>query len=273
MTEPEISFSERVSRRSPWRIAVLVGATLAIVAGAAVTMGASPSASPGAPGATAKPQASGDPGRLRGGGPGFFGGPGFLGGPGFFGGRGGFGGSETGFGGISITAISGTNLTLATEDGWTRTIVVTSTTTIKKAGKAISASDLSVGERIRFSQTRGTDGSFTVTAIEVVLPSVAGTVTEKSATTITIERPDGSSETIHVDGNTTYEVAGATSATLGDVAVGMQLVGTGTQNADGSLDASAIHAGNRGFRGKPGDHEKPDRPGPSASPDTSSSSG
>ena len=63
-------------------------------------------------------------------GPRGFGGPGF-GGPGF--GRGGFG-----FGGITITAIDGSNLSLKTEDGWTRTIAVTSDTAVTRAGKTIA---------------------------------------------------------------------------------------------------------------------------------------
>jgi hypothetical protein len=271
MTEPEIRFNERLSRRSPRRVALLVGACLAIVAGAAVTMGASPSASPATPGATAKPEASGDPGRpdggrRNGGGPGFFGG-------GLFGGRGGFDGLGIHLGGISITAISGSNLTLETEDGWTRTIALTPTTTITKGGQSSEAGDLAVGDRVRFSQTRGSDGTFTVTAIQVVLPSIAGTVSATSATTITIERPDGTSVTINVDAGTTYEVAGATASDLGDVAVGMRLVAVGAQNADGSFDASAIRAGSDRFRGGPRDHDKPGQPAPSASPESSSSTG
>jgi Domain of unknown function (DUF5666) len=265
MTEHEITFNERLSRRGPIRAALLVGACLAIVAGAAVTMGASPSASPAAPGATTKPEASGDPDRPEGG-RGFFGG-------GFFDGRGGPGGPGIHFGAISITAIDGSNLTLTTEDGWTRTIAVTATTTITKGGTAIDIGDVSVGDKIRFGQTRNADGTFTVNAIQVVLPSVAGTVTAKTATTITVEQRDGSSATIHVDGDTTYDVAGVTDADLGDVAVGMRLVAVGTQNTDGSLDATAVHAGTGKFRGGSRDHDKSDQPTPSASPESSSGAG
>jgi uncharacterized protein DUF5666 len=263
MTEPETRFHERLARRSPKRIALLLGAALAVIVGAAVTMGASPSASPAAPGATTKPQASGDPDKPDGPWTGI--------GRGFFDGRGGLG-HALGFGGVSITAINGSNLGLKTEDGWTRTIAVTSTTTITKGGQTIALGDLSVGDKIRFSQTKNTDGTFTVTAIQVVLPSVAGTVTAKTAATITVEGPDGSSVTIHVTADTTYEVAGVTTAGLGDVAVGMRLVAVGTLNTDGSLDATAVHAGN-GFRHGPGDHDKDGQPGPSASPGSSSSTG
>ncbi len=263
MTEPEISFSERLSRPSPRRVALLVGTALAIVIGAAVTMGASPSASPSAsaaPGATTAPTASGDPDKPDGG-------------RGLFEGRSSFGGhGRIGLGGVSISAISGSNLTLTTEDGWTRTIAVTSSTTVTKGGATIAVADLTVGDKVRFKQARNADGTFTVTAFQVVPPSVGGTVSAKTATSITVDRPDGSKVTIHVDGNTTYEVAGVTTAGLDDVAVGMRLVAVGTLNTDGSLDATAVRAGN-GFRDGKRDHDKPGVPAPSASPESPSATG
>lgn len=266
MTEPEIRFGERLSRRGLWRAAVLVGASLAIVVGAAVTMGASPSASPASPGATTKPVASGNPATPD---------RGLLGGAiwGLLDGRGRFGGPGFGIGGITITSISGSNISLQTVDGWTRTIAVTSTTTITKGGQTIAVGDLNAGDAIRFSQTRNADGSFTVNAIQVVLPSAAGTVTAKTATSITIQTRDGASVTIHVDGDTKYEVVGVTDADLGDVAVGMRVIAAGTRNADGSLDAAQVRAGNDRLRGGPWDHDKPGKPGSPASPAPSASPG
>jgi Domain of unknown function (DUF5666) len=271
MTEPEIGFTERLPHRHPRRIAILLGACLAVIVGAAVTMGASPSPSQ-APGATAKPEVSGDPGTpnggLRDGGRhGAFGGlfGGLLGGPGRL--------EGLGRGAITITSISGSSISLETVDGWTRTIAVTSTTTITKGGQTIAVGDLAVGDSIRFSQTRNADGSFTVDAIHVVLPSVAGTVTAKTATSITVQTRDGASATIHVDGDTKYEVAGVTDADLGDVAVGMRIVAAGSRNADGSLDADLVHAGNERLRGGPWDHDKAGGPSPSATPSPSASPG
>jgi hypothetical protein len=340
MTEPETRFTAHLHRRNARGIALLAGLTLAIVVGAAVTMGASPSAAPLTPGASAAPGASGNP-------DGPAGRPWKGNGHGIFGGLGRFGGDHLGFGAITITGISGSNLTLKTVDGWTRTIAVTSATTMTKGGQAINAGQLSVGDSIRFQQTRGTDGSFTITAIEVVQPSVAGTVTgvtadtitltardgtkqavtttgsttyrlggvaasrsdvvvgstiiatgskgagtsftatsvtikapraagtvtAKSATTITIQRRDGTAQTIKVDSATTFRVAGVTSAKLSDVAVGMKLEAVGRQNADGSLNATAIRAGNGKIRGGPKNRDDFDEPGPSASPGSSSSSG
>jgi hypothetical protein len=165
--------------------------------------------------------------------------------------RGGFG-----FGGITITAISGSNLSLETLDGWTRTITVDSGTTYSKSGDTIALPDLEVGDEIRFKQTREDDGSFTIDAIAVIPPHVGGTVTAVSGSTITVEQKDGTSATIKVTSSTTYQVNGD-GATLSDVKVEMVVLAEGTLSSDGTLTATAVRAGNhdgpgfgrRGFRG------------------------
>jgi hypothetical protein len=229
-----------------------------------------------------------------------------------------------GFREITIKAISGSNVTLATDDGWTRTIAVTDAVELTKGGQAIQLSGLAVGDQVRFSQTRNADGTYTVEAIAVVVPSVrgtvsdvsasgfkvttrdgsvwtiaingtttyrygtgagtladvtngtvalvqgtktgdnaltalsvrvaadraVGTVTAKTANSITIRTRDGSSVTIHVDADTTFRVAGKDTATLADVTVDMGIGVSGRKRADGSIDADAVVAGNgRGFFG------------------------
>jgi hypothetical protein len=167
------------------------------------------------------------------------GGPGFRGGP--------------GFGGITITAINGNNISLKTADGWTRTITVDSGTTYSKGGATIALGDLKVGDEIGFRQTRETDGSFTIDAIAVILPHAGGEVTAVSGSTITIKERDGSTASIKVNGQTTYTVNG-NSAKLADVKVGMVLLAEGTETSDGSLTATQVKAADAGsFPGK-GDH-------------------
>ncbi len=195
---------------TPVRIGIVAGTALLVVLGAAVAMGASPapSTAPGAsaaPGATAAPGTSGaDKDGDRG-----------------FGMRGGDVGMRGGgFHDITIASISGSSLSLKTADGWTRTITPTSTTTITKAGATITVSDLEVGDQIVFSQTKQTDGTYTIDAIRVILPSVGGQVSAVSGNTITVTQRDGTTATIHVDSATTYQVEGVTSATLSDIKVG-----------------------------------------------------
>jgi hypothetical protein len=241
MTEPEAGFTGRTSSPNRFRIAAALGASLAVVIAAVVTMGASPSpsATNGA-GASASPGASGtpaDPGH-RGG----FGGPKGFGLEGFgdFGGRGGPGGIGHGIGrDITISAISGSNVSLKTDDGWTRTITVTSVTTITKGGEAATLADLAVGDEIRFKQTRATDGTYTIDAIEVVVPTVVGTVTALDADSITIKGRDGTKREIATTSATTYRV-GSSAGSRSDVVVGATILAAGTVGANDAFSATSV---------------------------------
>jgi hypothetical protein len=263
VTEPnEIEFHEKVGRpggRSPVvRIGIVAGAAALVVIAAVAAMGASPAPSTGA-----DPAASTAPGTTA---------PSpnpALGGPkGAFGLRGGdFG--RGGFHDITITEISGSDLSLKTDDGWTRTITVTGTTTITKGGATIAVGDLAVGDEIRFGQTKGTDGTYTITAIRVVLPSAAGVVTAINGDTLTVTQKDGTTATIHVDGATTYKVNGATGS-LSDIKVGSIVAAEGTQRADGSLDAAAVRSGFADHHGR-GDHGGDKAPNASPAPSSGAS--
>lgn len=275
MAEPEQTFSHRFAHPDRRKVAAAAGACLAVIVSAAVAMGASPTPSPtsgagasAAPGASAKPHAEGsarpDRGvfklKLKGGTVPFA-----LGGPGL--------GIGLGRGGVEITAIDGSSVALKTVDGWTRTIQVTSSTQITKGGDTIALSDLAVGDTIRFRQQRNADGSFSVTRIDVVLPTVAGTVTAKTGSTITIKQRNGTSVTVHVDGSTKFRVQGVTgTASLSDVTVGMGLIANGEKNADGSLNADQVLAGSAK---KLRDGAKPGNPQgkPDASPEGSAAPG
>jgi len=337
---------------------VILGATLVLAIGSAVVLGASPasvpsagvgagpSATPGAPSGTTggKPGGSDRRGNGRGFGP--FGlGSSFGGAGGPFAGKLGPGRDEgLGFGRITVSAISGTALTLATADGWTRTITVPSTAKVTKGGQPATIADVSVGDTIRFGEKRNSDGTYTSTAvavvlprtagvvtavaatsvtvalrdgtsetiqttpsttyrlgpaagsrsdvkvsarigavgerasdgtftastIEIVVPRVLGTVTDVSGSSVTIRRPDGTTMTIHVAAGATIDVRGVQAATLGDLKAGMILIARGTQRSDGSLDASAIRAGEPGKRGPA---NRPGEPGPEGSAEPSSGPG
>jgi hypothetical protein len=274
----EVAFHEKVETsigRSPAaRVGIVAGAAFLFVVGAVAAMGASPAPSTGAdpaanPAASAAPGSSTAPGATKPDGvrPGF-------GGPGGFGGFGGFGPgafARLGARDITITAINGSDLSLKTDDGWTRTISVTSTTAITKGGATITVSYLAVGDQIAFAQDRAADGTYTVTAIRVILPTTGGQVSAVNGNTITVTQPGGTTATIHVDGNTKYQVNGAAGA-LSDIKAGSFIVAEGTQRTDGSLDAAAIHAGDLGAKGPgfPGGRHMPDGQDPDASPTPSS---
>ena len=271
-SQPEAGFKETVNRTDRLRIGAAIGILLVVVFGVAVTMAASPAPS-GDPGSSASP-GSKAPGT---GGPrGFaFGPQGFAFGRGGFG-RGGFGPGGGIVGPITVSAVNGSNVSLQTADGWTRTITLSDATKITKAGAAIKASDLAVGDMVRLDQTRQDDGTYTVAAIVVELPRAVGTVTAKDADSITIKGFDGTASTIHVGAKTTYRVAGKTDAALADVAIGAVVVAEGTKRADGSLDAVTVGTGPaRGtFPGPgPGWPFGPRDGGPKASPGASTAPG
>jgi hypothetical protein len=277
MIEPSPSFSKSIGHSDRRRVVAVAIACVALVVTAAVAMAASPGpsttgAGPNAsngPAASAKPHPEGSGKPDRGGfkfkvGGGF--GPFGFAGP---------GAATVGLGGVEITAIDGSDVSLKTVDGWTRTIQVTSSTQITKGGATITLNDLAVGDTIRFRQKKNDDGSFSVTHIDVVLPTVAGKVTAKTSSTITIQQRDGTSVTIHVDASTKFRVQGAKGdASLSDVTVGMGLIADGQKNSDGSLKAARVVAGNAGKFGNGNGHGQkggPDQksgasPGPSDNP-------
>jgi hypothetical protein len=286
-TKPHgVASSERLSTPTGRSIAVragmLAGSAVLVVIGAVAAMGASPApANNGDPiaaaNATPAPDSRKAPGRVE---PGKRNGP-FNGSfPGFGlpgSAIGGFGGIA--FGGITVASINGSDVSLKTDDGWTRTISGRRTTTITKAGATIKVGDLAAGDKIRFSEKRAADGTYSVNAIVVVLPSLAGQVTAINGDTLTVTQPGGTTATIHVSGATTYQVNGAKGA-LSDVKVGSFIVAEGTQRTDGSLDAAAVRVGLGGrggvggpsfqFPGFPNGHRGPNT---NASPAPSSTAG
>jgi hypothetical protein len=299
-----VSFRDSTGAPSRRRIGLVVaGAIALVIVAAATSIAASPAPSGAADGAL-NFALGGDP-------------P--LDGPlAFDGGRLG----RHGFGDITITAINGNDVTLGTPDGWRRTITVTDAMNLTKGGQDIAAGELKVGDSVRFRQTRNDDGTYTVTDLAVVVPTIrgqasavtssgfkvttrdgsvwtvtvngstkysygqgdgtladvkdgttvvvsgtstgenaitalgvrvapdraVGTVTAKTADSITIKRRDGTSLTIHVDADTTFRVAGTDDAKLSDITVDMAIGVSGRARSDGSIDADAVVARKlRGF--------------------------
>ena len=120
-------------------------------------------------------------------------------------------------------------------------------------------------------QERNDDGTFTITRIDVVQPHVGGTVTAVTDTTITVELRGGTTVTVHVDEDTAFKVEDVTgTAAIDDVEVGMRIVASGEQNADGSLNASRVVAGTGRLRS---DRERKRAPDASPAPDASGNPG
>jgi hypothetical protein len=146
-------------------------------------------------------------------------------------GNGNKGNSAPGRGPITIRSIAGSDLSLGTEDGWTRTITVTSSTVITKGGQTVAVDALKVGDQIRFSQTRNADGTYAITAIVVPTPVAGGEVTAVDATTITVKGKGGATRVITVNGSTAYKL-GSAAGSKADVKVGVRVAAAGTVSGD-----------------------------------------
>ena len=130
---------------------------------------------------------------------------------------------------IRITAIDGDRVSLATVDGWRRTITVTPQTEITKGGQPIGVADLAVDDRVVMAQRRNDDGTYTVTRLRVVLPVTGGKVTAVDSDSITLGRRDGSTQVVTTTADTVYVVGGA-KGTRADVVVGATVVVQGTES-------------------------------------------
>jgi hypothetical protein len=150
----------------------------------------------------------------------------------------GFGGGR-GFGGVTIAGIDGSKLSLKTEDGWTRTIVVTADTTITKGGQAIKVGDLDVGDTIHFRQKRNDDGTYSIVAIVVPTPKAAGEVTALTSSTMTLKGRGDKTRTITLNGSTAYTL-GKVKGAKSDLAVGSRVVVEGTVSGD-TFTALTVH--------------------------------
>ncbi len=143
-----------------------------------------------------------------------------------------------GYGTITITAIDGTQLSLETENGWTRTIDAADAT-VTEGGETVALSTLEVGDQVAVRETRNDDGAFSITAIAVVQPSVGGTVASVSGSTVTVTTRDGASQKVTLTDATTYTL-GRTDATKAAVVAGVRIVARGSLGADGTLTATSV---------------------------------
>jgi hypothetical protein len=195
----------------PLRLVLVAGLCTLLAAPVVAALAASPD--PSAPTGPAQPAASEHPGKGE-----------------HFEGVGSFGKGDRDGGGrgdVSITAVSGSKVSLTTEDGWTRTITVTTTTEITKAGATITVADLDVGDKISFRQTKNADDTYTITKITVRTPKAGGEVTAVTGSSVTVTSRDGTKTTITVNGSTTYRL-GKDAGSKADIAVGSRIAAEGT---------------------------------------------
>jgi hypothetical protein len=148
-------------------------------------------------------------------------------------------GRGAGLGRITITAINGSQLSLRTDNGWTRTIDA-SNADVYRGETEIALSDLAVGDQILFREVRAANGSTTITRIQVLDPSVTGTITGVTDASVTVGLPDGTSRTIQTTSSTTYALGRKTVSRDEALIVGHVLHAVGTRSGD-TFTATAVH--------------------------------
>jgi hypothetical protein len=175
------------------------------------------------------------------------------------GGQWGRGGGRRGPGvGGTITAISGNTITVKTMDGNSTTVNVTDQTRFRKERQDAKLTDLKVGDNIVVRGQKGSDG--TVQAEMVAVPPagmqnnfregmgknfIMGEIKSINGTQIEIARPDGQTQTIAVDENTSFK-KDRDSITLGDFKVGDRVFGRG-EVKNNVFVASSLNEGQPGM--------------------------
>jgi len=149
----------------------------------------------------------------------------------------------------TVSSVGASSVTVKQLDGTTKTINLTGSTTFRLAGKTSTVSALVSGVRVDIQGTVASDGTFSATNVDIAPATIAGTVSAKSGSSLTVKDRAGTSVTVNVTASTTYWVSGVPNAGLGDVAVGDVIQAQGTLNADGSLTATAVRVGAPGQPG------------------------
>ncbi len=139
-----------------------------------------------------------------------------------------------------VKSVTDSSVTLTQRDGTEKVLQLTASTTYNLAGAASTKGALRVGTVVVAEGTTSADGTFTATVVHIRPALTGGTVTAKSATSITVKARDGSSLTITVGSGTTYQVAGKATAALSDIVVGAIVTAQGTANADGTFTATVV---------------------------------
>jgi hypothetical protein len=164
------------------------------------------------------------------------------------GGRGPFGGPGPGRGGLTVTAIKGSDITTTDRQNTTVTVHTSSSTTYMKDCQTAKFSDITVDDVLHVRGTRNSDSSITATQIAIMLPSVAGTVTAKSGANLTVKDHAGTTHTV-VTTDSTVVTRGGQSAKVSDIGVNSEIRAEGTLS-NGTLTATRIdimvpHAGGK----------------------------
>ncbi len=168
-----------------------------------------------------------------------------------------------------VVSMSGSQLVVTQQDGLNVAVNTSTSTTYGEAGQSVPATDVGVGTVVSVTGTVSSNhDQIDATTIEIVLPTMAGRVTDVSGTTITITGFDGTVETVTTDSTTVFRNQSGTT-TIASVAKGDLFQASGTPGSgntfaavtvfvgSGTSSAPDVFAGPGGFRGRGGPRGAP----------------
>jgi hypothetical protein len=176
--------------------------------------------------------------------------------------------------GGTVTAISGSTITIQDRQGAMQAIHTSASTTTQRAGQTASLSDITVGAHIGAEGTKNSDGSLNAEVIQIVLPRAGGQIKSVSGSTITVTDPHSTrATTIHVTASTRYVTVTMgsngptqTASSFSALNAGVYIGAEGTKNSDGSLTAEVVLIMPNPPTGRPGPNDGPaGQSGPPAS--------
>lgn len=154
----------------------------------------------------------------------------------------------------TVSDLSSSGFKVTGRDGAVWTITVDGSTQYQFGAGDGTLADVTNGAIVGVQGESTGDNALNALTVQVAADRAAGTVKSKTSDSIVITQRDGTTVTVHVDGDTTYRVAGVDTADLGDITVDMTISVSGRERSDGSIDADVVMAGDgHGLRGGPGD--------------------
>ena len=155
----------------------------------------------------------------------------------------------------TITAIDGQTITLKTFQGETAKVQISAGTELRRGQQPMKASDLKVGDTI-FVMGEQRDGVWMAKAVRQLDMAafrqmlgkrfIMGEIKKIDETRLTILRPDGDTQVIEVDENTSFRNQRRESITLADFKVGDQVFGRG-EVKKGTFTPQVLNLGSPGM--------------------------
>jgi len=155
-----------------------------------------------------------------------------------------------------VVSASGSQLVVSQQNGLNVTVNTSTSTTYGEAGQSVPSTDVGVGTVVSVTGTVSPDhDQIDATSIEIVLPQVAGRVTDVSGTTITITGFGGTVETVTTDPTTVFRNRSGIT-TIASVAKGDLLQASGTPGSGDNFAAVTVFVGS-GTPSAPGMFSRP----------------